>query len=311
MADGPLIVFGSLNMDIVVSVERHPHPGETIAAHDMQFYPGGKGANQAIAAARFGARVELIGAVGADEFGRKLLSELRTANVNVEAVSQRADKSTGTALITVGKDGQNSIVVVSGANATVEIPPEYLTAFSPSSWKRVTVLAQFETPLDMTERFFTTMKQGDARTILNPSPFQPIPHSLLAQCDILIVNEVELAQMTETARSDDPDAALRAVQTLSQPNRFYIVTLGAKGCLVVSDGDVTHVQAEKVDVVDTTGAGDCFAGVFAAQVCKGVTYEIAARRANAAAALSTTRHGASPSMPTSGELREFRRPEFS
>ncbi len=308
MADKPniqLIVLGSLNMDIVVTSHEHPLPGETIMGEAVQYLPGGKGLNQAIAAAKWETQVSLLGAVGDDRFGTQLVEFASENNIEARHIA-RHDLPSGTALITVADSGENSIVVVAGANARAELPDDLFPKVVKQ--KQFIALAQFETPLEQTERLFTRVRQLGGKTILNPSPFRTPPKSLLAQCDVLIVNQLELAGMTAGMRSDDPEAAEWALRILNPAGSCYIVTLGAQGCLCSYEGDVEYFPGHTVDVVDTTGAGDCFAGTFAAAIAKGFGYGHSAMLANAAAALSTTKRGAAPSMPSMDEVHAFLRP---
>ena len=297
MASLDLIIFGSLNMDIVATGRDLPLPGQTIMGSGMQFLPGGKGLNQAIAAAKWETDPDLMGAVGTDDFGTQLLDFARTNHVGTDHIVRHTGLPSGTAMITVADNGENSIVVVPGANGKAKsVLPK-----TPS-----VALAQFETPLGETERLFAYVREHGGQTILNPSPFQEIPKSLLSECDVLIVNQDELAQMTAGMRSDDPEAAEWALRKLNNSGRHcFVVTLGAQGCLCSFEGDVEYFPGYEVDTIDTTGAGDCFAGIFAACIAKGFSYSSAAMLANAGAALSTTKRGAAPSMPSMDEVHDL------
>jgi ribokinase len=297
MAALDLIVLGSLNMDILATARTHPEPGETIMGDGLAFLPGGKGLNQAIAAAKWDITPTLIGAVGTDDFGTQLLDYARANNVDVDQITRHADLPTGTALITVADSGENSIVVVSGANARAAANRPALNTIA---------LAQMETPLAETQKLFIHIRETGGTTILNPSPFQDIPKSLLAECDVLILNQTEMAQMTASIPGGDLEAAEWALRKLNYTGRrCYIVTLGAQGCLCSYEGDVEYFPGHEVDAIDTTGAGDCFAGIFAACLAKGFSYSSAAMLANAGAALATTRRGAAQSMPTMDEVHRF------
>ena len=298
-----LVVFGSLNMDVLVTCERHPAPGETLMGSEVRFLPGGKGLNQAVAASKWLQGVTLLGTVGTDDFGGGLLSFMGEAGLDTSMVDRHVSLPTGVALITVSADGENSIVVVPGANTCPTISRRELQDVAPP---HCIALAQFETDLGETEILFRVVRARGGRTILNPSPYQPIPAALLDQCSVLIVNEVELAQMVGGERSVDLAEVERRVASLDRPGFCYVVTLGAGGCLLVNDGVATPFPPVDVDVIDTTGAGDCFAGVFAACVTNGDDYAEAASCANTAAALSVTRRGAAPSMPSMHEVLAFR-----
>jgi len=285
-----VFVLGSINQDIVGFCPRHPLPGETIVGSRVERHPGGKGANQAVAASLAGRPCRMISAVGDDAAGRELLAFLASKNVDVSMVRRLDHAATGTALILVAADGQNSIVVIPGANAEVTAGDP---GIAPSEGD--VCLAQFEVPLASVEALFSRARGAAATTILNPSPFQAIPPGILANTDILIVNETEYAELGGRGVDRSRPVARRA----------DVVTLGRSGVRLDTAGESVHIPGIAVDAVDTTGAGDCFAGYFAALLAEGASLCSAARTANAAAALSVTRPGAGSSIPTREEVNGF------
>jgi ribokinase len=273
-------VVGSANLDLVATVDRLPRPGETVPGGSFAEYPGGKGLNQAVAAARAGARTAFVGAVGHDSAGEVLLAVMGADDISTDSV-ERVDEPSGRAMIFVSAEGENSIVVVAGANDKVSAQ-RLPTA-------RV-VLSQLEVPVDAIERAFAAARATGAITVLNPAPVKALPDSLLALCDILTPNEheVELLGGVERLRS----LGARAV----------VVTRGADGADVHTADGVHHVAAFSVTPVDTTGAGDCCSGSLCARLASGDDILTAMRYASAAAALSTTVAGAAPSMPRRGQV---------
>jgi len=291
-----VFVLGSLNMDIVTFCQRHPRVGETVAGRQVSFFPGGKGANQSIAAAKAAGQCDLIGAAGTDAFGTQLIEFLRGQQVNVDAVG-RTDVGTGVAAITVADDGTNTIVVTPGANACVAVDAEiFRTRTAP------VVVAQFETPRSEIASVFGLSRAVGGTNILNPSPYSAIEPQILSLTDVIILNETEFSLLYQTDPSDDPVVVESVMRKQGAVCGDGVVTLGARGCLVWSPDTYTYHPAHPVRAVDTTGAGDCFAGFFAGMIARGLAYADAARWANAAAALSATREGAGPSMPAYADV---------
>lgn len=296
--NGKIVVVGSLNMDLVVRAPRHPQIGETIIGSDFRTYPGGKGANQAVAAARLGAMVRMIGRVGQDDFGEALVRNATENGVDTSYIQRDPDTATGVALITVDANGQNTIVVASGANARVT-PQEVDNAEAAFADASVLVL-QLECPLPAVARAVEVAHRYDLAVVLNPAPAQPLEAPLLAGVDYLIPNQTELALLAGVKRLSE------AVETLQNWGvRNVIVTLGEAGALVVVNGNENHLPAHRVDVVDTTAAGDAFVGAFAVALTEGLEIQAAADWGNAAGALAVTRDGAQPSLPTRAELDQF------
>jgi ribokinase len=297
---GQVVVAGSINMDVVATADRHPAIGETVAGREVLYFPGGKGANQAVAAAKLGAATMLIGCTGADAFGRDTRAFLAMQGVDLAYVREVAGAGTGTAIITVAK-AENTIVVIPGANALVNAADVAASAFR----KGDIAVSQFEIPLPAITAFFTRARASGATTILNPAPAMPIDRELMALVDILILNESELGLLASLELHDtDPDARfIAAASTLQTDHRPNIcITLGKRGAIALIDGRVHLEAARIVKAIDTTGAGDCFVGAVAAKLADGHSLQSAIGYANVAASLCVQRMGAGPSMPTAEEV---------
>jgi ribokinase len=302
--DSRVCVLGSINMDVVVRVARFPARGETVPGLSCDLSPGGKGANQAIAAANMGVPVDLIGALGTDEFGRLLGAYLAESGVNVDSVA-RVSGPSGTAVVMVDAGGQNQIIVTPGANEL--IPHEAVESYFRHRGVPVRhVVAQFEVPLGLIEYAFGKAKELGATTVLNPAPAGPLPHALIGVTDVIVLNEVELPQaagLVGTVASPDDAAAAAARWSGLIGGKTVVVTLGGQGIVAVDGGRVIRQPAPAVDrVVDTTGAGDCFCGALVAFLHKGYPLEESLRFAQRAAAQSVQRPGASPSFPKLPDL---------
>lgn len=292
-----VICAGSINMDIVATAERHPAPGETVAGSSLAYFPGGKGANQAVAAARMGAEVVMLGSVGDDASGDQLRAFLRSVGVDTEEVLT-VPGPTGTALIVVAKS-ENVIVVVPGANDTVRGDQLVDRARAGDI-----VISQFEIPIPAITQCFVSAKGAGARTILNPAPAAQIAPQLMAATDIVIVNEMELGLLVGREPRDGSDAVGLSRQLRHSPEQVVIVTLGANGVSMLANQDALVLGGREVEAVDTTGAGDCFVGAFAAGLARGDDLRTAVETANVAASICVTRAGAGPSMPDWGEVQE-------
>lgn len=295
MAD--ILVIGSLNADLVVRAQRFPQPGETISGEDLAIIPGGKGANQAVAAARQGAQVAMLGGVGSDSFGPTLVSNLQQNGVDTAHI-HTYPFATGTAVILVDANGQNSIVLSPGANARVTLAD--VDAFPMRDAD--TLLLQFEIPLETVLHAARLGRQNGLRVILNPAPARRFPASLLADVDILVPNESELQALTDFPVTDANSADRAARLLLAQGAGIVVVTLGENGALLVTEKQTSHFPAFAVQVVDTTAAGDAFIGGLAAALTRGHSLETAVRYGNACGALAATKFGAQPSLPTREEV---------
>ncbi len=291
-----VVVVGSLNADLTVRTERLPRPGETVHGSALVVAPGGKSANQAAAAARLGARVAMVGAVGRDDHGDLLLRELRKAGVEVEGVQRAPEVATGTAVITVDRAGENTIVLSAGANGA--LTPDHLAGL-PHLLRGAAVLCLcFEVPMETVIAAARQAREAGVRVVLNPSPAAPITDRLLEAVDLLLLNESEAADLLET--QGDWETTASRLRQRGMP--AAIVTLGAEGAVVLEEGRVTEIPAVPITPVDTTGAGDAFTGAVAARLAAGASLAEAARFAARAAAWSATRTGAQPSYATLAEL---------
>ncbi|MBK8419777.1 ribokinase [Candidatus Villigracilis saccharophilus] len=299
-----ILVIGSLNADLVVRAPHFPRPGETISGDDLQIIPGGKGANQAVAAARQGANVGMIGRVGKDGFGDVLLQNLKNNRVDISDV-ERDDASTGTAIIVVDEDGQNSIILSAGANG--KVTREDVKKHSPGFQAMQAVLLQLEIPLETVVYAAQSSFGNDALVILNPAPARTLPDELFKVIDYLIPNETELSILSGIQVTDLASAE-KAARSLQEHGNFSVlVTMGGNGALIVDkfDDEIKHIPAFKVEVVDTTAAGDAFIGGFASALLRGLEVEEAVKYANACGALAATKFGAQPSLPTKEEVEKF------
>ncbi|MFC8598126.1 ribokinase [Isoptericola sp. NPDC057191] len=297
-AAGRVVVVGSANVDLVVDVPRHPGGGETVLGGDLRRSPGGKGANQAAGAARAGgADTSFLGAVGRDDSAALLLASLRRSGVRTDLV-WRLDVPTGTALITVSPDGENAIVVAPGANSHLAVERPQAERIAAAD----VVVAQLEVPVDVVLAAARERRPG-VPLVLNAAPSRALPDALWDAVDVLVVNEHEAADLAgdAAAAADGDPEALAAVLLRRVP--AAVVTLGGAGSLVARRGrPPVRVPAHRVEVVDTTGAGDVFCGVLAAALARGEDLVTAARFAAAAGALAVTRRGAQDAVPAASEV---------
>jgi ribokinase len=294
-----IVIVGSSNTDMIIKLDRIPKPGETRLGGEFVTAAGGKGANQAVAAARAGGQVTLIARVGKDMFGERAVAGLVENGVNVEHVQYDSAPS-GVALIFVGEDGENSIGVASGANAKLSSADvrKATNAFATAD----VVIMQLETPLDTVQAAAELADSAGALVILNPAPAQPLPDKLLKKVSILTPNETE-AELLTGIKVDNDDTCGRAAEILLRRGvRTVIITLGARGAFVASATAKQHVPGFEVKQVDTTAAGDAFNGALAVALAEGMPMIDAVYFANAAGALAVTRMGAQPSAPNRDEI---------
>ena len=292
-----IVVFGSINVDLVTRVARFPRPGETLAAQSFAIYAGGKGANQALAAALAGATVQLYGAVGRDAFADVALELLGAAGVELTGVARVADP-TGCAAILVDGHAENCIVIAAGANARAEpesVPDAVLGAAT-------TLILQQEVPEAANATLVTRARRHGARIVLNAAPARALPLDVLRQLDVLVVNQSEAAAMAMLHRWPMQPIDFAAAAAALSPKLAVVVTLGSKGAIACRAGERLSAVAPEIRVVDTTGAGDAFVGALAAALDRHAHLRAALARAVAAGTLACTMHGAQPSLPDSAAI---------
>ncbi len=300
-----IFVLGSANMDLVLSLPRLPREGETLTGGDLKLYPGGKGANQACAAAKLGGRVTMLAHVGSDAFGLQLVGSLHDCGVDTSRIA-KTDRATGCASIYVLPSGANSIVISPGANATL-VPASAVSQLADLTAADF-LLAQLETPLPTIESAFSFARQQGATTILDPAPACSLPASLLKQVDVLTPNQTETAILCNDPQREieNPEQAQAAADQLLQTGAgAVIIKLGALGCLWATGKERFYAETHPVKAIDTTAAGDVFNGAFAVARAENRSIVESLRFANAAAALSVTRHGAQSSIPSRRETDDF------
>jgi ribokinase len=298
----PIVVVGSINLDLVATTARIPAAGETVLGSEFQMHPGGKGANQAVAVARLGYPVQMIGKIGSDALGDPLWGHLQKEGVGLEGV-QRSDGASGVAMIVVSADGENCIVVTLGANA--EVTPEYVDSHRDLIRNAGLVLTQLEIPLDTVERAADLCFQYQVPLILDPAPAQALPPGLLKRVRWFTPNETEAAFYVPNGLAINDHAASRARRLLTQGPEGVLLKMGARGAYLATDAIDEQLDAIPVKAVDTTAAGDAFNGAFAVGLLLGRSPKESARFAAAAAALSVTRAGAQPSMPHLQEVEQM------
>ena len=300
-----IVEVGSINMDLVVKVPSIPKPGETVSGGVFNKYAGGKGANQAVTAARLGARVHMVGCVGKDAHGVELRSLLDQEGVDTRHVLVTPDQATGVALIQVDAHGQNSISVANGANfcLTCDHVEKALLAIG----KFDALVMPLEIPIECVQTATRIAKEKGATLILNPAPAQVLEQGLLKLVDVLVPNEHEIEQLIATECKEGPQLRQAASVLLSQGLKNLLVTLGSRGSILFSakTPEGLHISAFPTQTVDTTAAGDCFIGALAVSLCEGNSMTAATKFASAAAAISVSRSGAQPSLPDRDEVEKF------
>ena len=297
---GRIVVVGSSNMDFVLRVPRLPVPGETLSGTDFQSLPGGKGANQAVAAARLGASVSLIGCVGDDPFGTELCARMSSDGIDISCVHRLPGVATGVACICVDAQGRNSIVLVPGANAA--LTPDHVRSAETLIADAAVLVCQLEVPLETVAAAVDIAARNRVLVVLNPAPAQHIDRAVLAKIDFLVPNESEASLLAGSDVADLASAQRAAAKLLDQGPRHVVTTLGARGVWLTGATGEFHAPAPRVDAVDTTAAGDTFIGGFSAALAAGDDLHGAVTLGQRAAALSVTRFGAQTSIPYRHEL---------
>jgi ribokinase len=305
MSSVKAVVVGSSNMDIFCYTDHLPEPGETLIGDRYWMALGGKGANQAVAARLLGAQVTMVGRVGDDLFGCRILDNLGSHGVVCDHIRVEKEAGSGVAVILVDKRAENSLVVVPGAN--MRIAPADVEAAAKELRAADVLLMQLEIPLDAIQRAVDIAHEGDALCVLNPAPARPLPARILEKVHLLTPNQTEAKVLTDIPAHTLEGAEAAGHALLDKGVRTVVITLGAEGALIVRPGEATHVKGISVDAVDTTGAGDAFTAGLAVALAEGKTLEQATRFANLAGALSTTKPGAMPSLPTRDEVEAFAR----
>ena len=302
MAD--MIVVGGLNMDLVVKVARMPVAGETVHGGDVHTIPGGKGANQAVCAAKLGAQVKLVARVGDDVFGETSLANFRSVGVDTEFVTRDPDHPSGVALIAVDAKGENAIVVAPGAN--LALTPVDVDRAADAIRAADAVVLQLEIPAETVEHTIDLARSMGTRVVLNPAPIRPIRKETLGKVEVLVPNQHEAAELIGASSGAELDAesAARRLRELGVPS--VVITLGSRGAFVAAEAGEALVEAFKVNAVDTTAAGDAFTASLACGIAEGMPIIEAARFAAKVAAISATRMGAQPSMPSREEVEGYR-----
>lgn len=298
--NGKVVVVGSFMMDLVVKAERRPNTGETLVGESFGMYIGGKGNNQAIAAARFGSQVHMIGKLGQDSFADQFLENHKLEGINSDFIIQDPHIGTGVANPFIDANADNSIIIIPRANMTLT-PNAVSLAEKPISEADV-LLLQLEIPIEASMRAAEIAKANDTIVILNPAPAQEIPDDFIQMADILTPNEVETEMLTGIPVQDEKSAKKAALSLIDKGVKIVILTLGSRGAFVATEGKTQMVPAFNVDAVDTTAAGDSFCGVLAASLAEDLDLATAVQYANAAGGLAVTKMGAEPSLPSLKEV---------
>ncbi|WP_196259858.1 ribokinase [Pelagibacterium limicola] len=295
-----IVVYGSINIDVVGHAPTLMRPGETVMGTTLEFAPGGKGANQALAACRAGGEVRMVGCVGQDDFANRALALLSEAEIDLSFV-RVMDRHTGTALIVVDDAGENMITVLPGANSRLTCTALEQAGLQSGDW----LLLQLETPLDGVLAAARYARRQGARTVLNLAPFMAFPAPLLDEIDILVVNETELEGVLDMLGAPALDRGSSVRWLAERLDVTVVATLGAEGALAVSESEAIHVPAIKITPLDTVGAGDTFVGYLAAGLAGGLDIRSSLNRASAAAGLACLKSGAQNSIPEHFEVDDW------
>jgi len=298
-----ICVVGSANMDLLSRVPRLPKMGETLVGHSFHMGCGGKGSNQAVMAAKLGAEVTMVVKLGRDALGNMTFENYRSLGIDVQHVHWDAEHFSGVAPIFVDDQGNNSIIIVPGAN--MALTPEEVANASGAIRAADVVVGQLEVPIECTLEAFRIAKTAAVLTILNPAPAMPLPDELYQLCDIVAPNEIEAELLTGVSVATQEGTEEAARTMIERGSSTAIITLGEKGALLVNQGRVTYIPGRKVKVVDTTGAGDAFIGSLACFLGERQPIEVAVRNANAVASVSVTKIGTQSSFPTRDEVKNL------
>lgn len=300
---GRVVVFGSLNMDLVINVPALPEPGATVIGDRLLMYPGGKGANQAVAAAKLGADVTMVGRVGNDGFGERLLSELAAAGIHADGVVKDPEMPTGSALIIIDSQGHNQIAVAPAANNRVG--KEDLERLAKTLDRTSLLLLQMEIPAAAVRDAMMIAHQIGAQVVFNTAPSLNVTHEMLRGVDVLVANRSEAGDILGVAVVSMGAARRAALKARQLGAAAAVVTMGAEGAVVCHGPQVTDINAYSVHAVDTTGAGDAFVGALAAAISRGSDMAAATKLANAAGAAATLKQGAQSALPTPADLKQM------
>lgn len=301
---GDITVIGSLNMDLVTNVENMPKVGETIIGSDFKEIPGGKGANQAVAIARLGGKVNMIGKVGDDGFGKTLLDSLKKDKINIDSVKIEKNTPTGVAIITVNGEGDNSIVVIPGAN--FKVCKEDIENNIETIEKSKMVIFQLEIPLETVKYGLKRSKELGKYTVLNPAPAKSLDEEMIKNIDLLIPNETELEVLSQMKIKDEKDFVNASKRLIEKGVKALIITMGEKGAFYIDKNCVKKFESKKVNAVDTTAAGDSFIGGVVSYLSKGREIDEAISFASKVGAITVTRKGAQSSLPYLEEVLAFK-----
>lgn len=298
-----VVVVGSIHADLVVKLGRLPKRGETVIGGIFQIFPGGKGANQAVAASRLGVNTSIVGRVGNDLFGSMLVERLDKERVMTRHVVRDPEAHTGVALIMVDQQGSNLIAVASGADE--RLTPADVEAARDEIASAKVLMLQLEIPIQTVEHAVNIANQAGVKVLLNPAPARALPKNLLEKVDVIVPNALEASYLSGVEVHDVSTAISAGKKLLKKGVKNVLVTLGSRGVVLVTERETLHLKGVKVEAVDTTGAGDAFCGTLAYALSKDMKLHEAAELANVAAALATTKLGAQEAMPTFDEINEF------
>lgn len=299
-----VLVVGSANMDLVLSVEKFPQPGETIFGKKFEMFPGGKGANQAVCCAKLGAKTLFIGKMGKDDFAKSLAYNMKKIGVDLHHLFIDEFENTGTALITVDDRGENEIIVISGSN--MNLSPDDIESKRELFEKVKVVITQLEIPLETVMKVAEISDENDAVIILNPAPANELPGKLISKIDYLTPNETELEILSGMKISDEKSIENAAKKLLNKGVKNVIVTMGDKGAFLINNNESKIFPASKVKVIDSTGAGDAFNGALAYALSNGEEIGKAIQLANSVAAFAVTKMGAQSSLPALEDLTFYK-----